>query len=166
MGVGQPLRVGLITPHAAAGPEIEIPDMAGAAITVALARVSSPEDAAEASPTGPPTAEALRALTRPDVVDPFAERFRGGSVDVVAHASTTTGYVLGVRSEAALVERLGMRSGAPAVGSACAAAEALRACEARRVTVVHPPWFDQELDELGIRYFREQGFDVVLAKAV
>lgn len=166
MGVGQPLRVGLMSPHAAAGPEVELPDMAGSRITVTLARVFSPGDAVEPSPAGPPTAEALRALTRPHVVDAAANRLRAQSVDVVAHASTTTGYALGVRSEAALVERLATRCGVPAVGSASAAAQALRAFAVPRVTLVHPPWFDRELDELGVAYFRQQGFDVVLTKAV
>jgi maleate isomerase len=26
---------------------------------------------------------------------------------------------------------------------------------------MHPPWFDEELNELGASYFRRQGFDVV-----
>ena len=31
--------------------------------------------------------------------------------------------------------------------------------------MVHPPWFDEELDELGVRYFRDQGFEVSLSRA-
>jgi maleate isomerase len=30
-----------------------------------------------------------------------------------------------------------------------------------RLALVHPPWFDEELNELGAAYFRSQGFDVV-----
>ena len=31
-----------------------------------------------------------------------------------------------------------------------------------RVQLVHPPWFDDEFDELGDAYFRGQGFDAVV----
>jgi maleate isomerase len=159
------VEVGVLTPHAAAGPEIEIPDLSQGRVTVTVARIRSPADAAGTDPTGRATTRALRALARPGAVDGAAARFGGRSVDVVAHASTTTGYVLGARSEAAMVERLTIQCGVPAVGSAGAAADALRACGADRVVLIHPPWFDDEIDGLGVRYFRDQGFDVTLLKA-
>ena len=166
VGVNErPLRVGVLTPHAAAGPEIEIPDMSRGRVTVTLARIRSPESAAGTESSGPPSARALRALTRSGAVDEGAARFGDGSVDVVAHASTTTGYVLGARSEAALVKRLAATSGVPVVGSAGAATDGLRACGAHRLVLVHPPWFDNEVDQMGVGYFRDQGFDVTLLKA-
>jgi maleate isomerase len=162
---GHSLRVGLLTPHAAAGPEVEIPDMTQRRVAVEVARVRPPEGQARVGPTGPTTVRALRELTSPAALDGVLERFRNGSVEVVAHASTTTGYVLGARSEGALIERLSTRCGVPAVASSAAAAEALRVCRAHRLLLVHPPWFDSELDEMGIGYFREHGFEVNLAKA-
>lgn len=114
------LKVGVLTPHAAAGPEIEIPEMSQGRVTVPVARIRSPENAAGTESTGAPTA--LRALTRPEAVDGDAAGFGDGSVDVVAHASTTTGYVLGVRSEAELLERPAAKCAVPVVGSAGAAA--------------------------------------------
>lgn len=94
-----------------------------------------------------------------------AAALRTGSVDVVAFASTTSGYVLGHRAEAALVEALRQSCGVPVVASGAAAVAALRAYGSRRVLLVHPPWFDGEVDELGSRYFRDQGFAVSPAKA-
>jgi maleate isomerase len=35
-----------------------------------------------------------------------------------------------------------------------------------QVQLVYPPWFDDEFDELGAAYFRSQGFDAVVTKAV
>ena len=96
------LKVGVLTPHAAAGPEIEIPEMSQGRVTVTVARIRSMENAAGTESTAGPTS--LRALTRPEAVDRDAACVGDGSVDVVAHASTTTGYVLGVRSEAELIE--------------------------------------------------------------
>lgn len=104
-------------------------------------------------------------MTRPEAIDGAAACFGDGSVDVVAHASTTTGYVLGARSEAALLKRLAAKCAVPVVGSAAAAADALRACGAHRLVLVHPPWFDREIDRMGVCYFRDQGFDVTVLKA-
>jgi maleate isomerase len=33
----------------------------------------------------------------------------------------------------------------------------------RRVALIHPPWFADDEQQLGIAYFRDQGFDVVYA---
>ena len=51
------------------------------------------------------------------------------------------------------------------VCSAGAAADALRACDADRLVVIHPPWFDKEIDRIGVGYLRDQGLDVTLLKA-
>jgi maleate isomerase len=48
----------------------------------------------------------------------------------------------------------------------CASAVlALRALGARRLYLVHPPWFSADLDRLGANYFREQGFEIAEAAA-
>lgn len=99
-------------------------------------------------------------------MDRAAVAFRGSPLSAVVHASTTSGYVIGARREAALVARLVQRFGVPAVASCAAVVAALRPHEITRVQVVHPPWFADELDELGDAYFRGQGFDAVVTKAV
>lgn len=157
------LRVGVLTPHAAAGPEVELPDMAPGRITAVVARVRPA--GATASWTPPPGASELRALAAPSSVDRAAAPLRAGSVEVVAFASTSSGYVLGHRAEAALVEGLRQSCGVPVVASGSSAVEALRASGSGRVLLVHPPWFDDEVDALGTRYFRDQGFEVSLSKA-
>lgn len=159
------LRVGVLTPHAAVGPEAELPDMASGRVTALVARVRPPEIAADAAWQPPTGAAGLRSLTSGPAFDRAAAAIRDGSVDAVAHASTSSGYALGHRGEAELVERLRAQCGAPVVASASSAVAALQTCRARRVALVHPPWFDDEIDELGARYFRDQGFDVVLGKA-
>ena len=159
------LRVGVLTPHAAVGPEAELPAMASGRVTAVVARVR-PQGVNAGPATPPPTgASGLRALTSGPALDRAAAAIRTESVDAVVHASTSSGYALGPRGEAELVERLRARCGAPVVASASSAVEALRTCGSRRVTLVHPPWFDDEIDELGARYFRDQGFAVSLAKA-
>jgi maleate isomerase len=139
--------------------------MASGRVTAVVSRIRPPDVASGAMTTPPSAASGLRAPTRPAALDRAAAGFRGGSVDAVAYASTTSGYALGQQAEAALLERLRQMCGVPVVGSASSAVDALRTYGARRVALVHPPWFDDETDELGAGYFRDQGFDVTLSKA-
>jgi maleate isomerase len=91
--------------------------------------------------------------------------FPDRSIDALAFASTSSGYAIGFDAEVALLQRLHQQWALP-VGSSClAAVEALRAFGIERVAVVHPPWFDDETNDLGAAYFRAQGFDVVASRA-
>jgi maleate isomerase len=158
---GDRLVIGVVTPHAAAGPEVELPAMTRGRVETVVSRTGSPP---EASRPAPPR-EQLRASTEPAALDRSAVAFSGTTLTAVAHASTTSGYVIGPREEAALVERLSKRFDLPAVVSCAAAVGALRTHGVERVQLVHPPWFDDEFDELGATYFRGQGFDAVVTKA-
>ena len=161
------LTVGVVTPHAAPGPEVEVPAMTGGRIATVLFRTGSrPEAPPTPSRAAPPAYAELRASTEPDALDGAAVTFAGRRLAAVAHASTTSGYVLGHREEAAIVERLSQRFDVPAVASCAAAAAALRTHGVGKVQLVHPPWFDDAFDELGAAYFRSQGFDPVVTKAV
>ncbi|MGZ0145683.1 maleate cis-trans isomerase family protein [Kribbella sp. WER1] len=130
--------VGVITPHAVPGPEVELPEMAP--VRVELVRTE---------PTPPALAAAASVLR---------------SADVLAFASTGSGYALGYDGETALVERLRERAGVPACSTSRSAVAALRALGVHRVSLVHPPWFGRDLNARGAEYFRRQGFEVVEAR--
>src|SRR3954453_22988579 len=68
--------------------------------------------------------------------------------------------------EAALVQRLSARFEVPAVAACAAATAALHAHRIKRVQLVHPPWFNEQMDVLGAQYFRNQGFAAAVTKAV
>lgn len=157
------LRVGVLTPHAAAGPEVELPEMASGRVVAAVARVQPPDTEAERTP--PSSASGLRALAALSVLSRAASRFGDGSVDVVVHASTSTSYVLGHEAEAQLMKSLQYTFGVPVVASGASALQALRTYGSQRIVLVHPPWFDDEIDRLGLRFFADEGFDVSLSKA-
>jgi maleate isomerase len=164
---GDRLTVGIVTPHAAAGPEVELPAMTRGRLVPVVCRTGSSAAASDApSWTATPGHRELRTSTEPDALDRAAVTFGGTSLDAVCHASTTSGYVLGQDQEAALVDRLSHRFQVPAVASCAAAVAALRAHGVDHVQLVHPPWFDDVFDELGAAYFRSQGFDAVVTKAV
>ncbi len=163
---GDRLTVGIVTPHAAPGPEVELPAMTRGRVATVVSRTGSPPEASPApSLAAPPGHAQLRASTERAALDRAAVTFAGRTLAAVAHASTTSGYVIGHRAEAALVERLSQRFDVPAVASCAAAVAALRAHRVGQVQLVHPPWFDHAFDELGAAYFRRQGFDVVVTKA-
>jgi maleate isomerase len=154
------LRVGVLTPHAAIGPEAEFPTMAPGRVLTCVVRVSAGGDGA-----APSTRSGLRALAAPHGLDEAAELLGRGALDAVAYASTSSAYAIGLDGEAALVSWLRRRIGAPVSATCASAVLALRALDVERVALVHPPWFDAELNELGAYYFRGAGFDVVTSES-
>jgi maleate isomerase len=80
---------------------------------------------------------------------------------VIGYASTSTGYAIGFDDETAMVQRLSRRSGRPVAATCTSAVQALRVLDVDRIALVHPPWFDDEINELGAAYFRGQGLQVV-----
>jgi maleate isomerase len=149
------VRIGVLTPHGAAGPEVEFSAMAPDRVTTRVMRISS--DATEAPPTTP---SGLRALTEPPLLDEAADQL-GRDSDVIGYASTSSAYVIGFAAEEALVSRLSRRVGIPVLATCASAVRALRVLEVERIALVDPPWFDPELNELGAAYFRHEGFEVV-----
>jgi maleate isomerase len=155
------ISIGVLTPHAAAGPEVELPDMAPGQVSVRVSRIPAP-GATGPAPGEPPTSPAgLRALTAPSALDEAAAAFAPGSVDAIGYASTSTGYAIGFDAETAMLERLSQRCGLPVAGTSVSAVAALHVLRAQRMALVHPPWFDDELNDMGAAYFRSQGFEVV-----
>ncbi|GAA1561392.1 Asp/Glu/hydantoin racemase [Kribbella hippodromi] len=155
------LKIGVLTPHAAPGPEVELPEMAPG-LDVVLARISQGVDP---TPWPPSAAADLRALTVPSTLQQAITPLREASVDAIAYASTTTAYAIGHVAEADLISRLRHGAGVPVVSSGLAAAQALKTFGVRRVALIHPPWFEDEMGELGAAYFRAQGIDAVTLTA-
>ena len=155
------ISVGVLTPHAAAGPEAEFPDLAPGRVVTQVSRIPAP-GASVAEPGTPPTSSSgLRALTAPSALEAAVAAFAPGSVDVIGYASTSTGYAIGFDAETDLLDGLSQRCGLPVAGTSASAVAALRAFDVERVSLVHPPWFDDELHALGAAYFRSQGLVVV-----
>jgi maleate isomerase len=155
------ITIGVVTPHAAAGPDVELPDMAAGRVATRVTRIPAPGATESAPGTPPATPVGLRALTAPAALDEAVAALPPGSVDAIAAASTSTGYVIGLDAETAMLERLSRRWAVPVAGASTSAIAALRSLRVRRVSVVHPPWFDAEMNALGATYFRRQGFEVV-----
>lgn len=150
MKFGEKITVGVLTPHRAAGADVEFPELAPGLVHVETARVR-PAFGVEALGA---QAEALDDAA--SMLSPAA--------DVLGIASTSLGYAVGYASETALVERLRDRWDVPVCSTSLSAVAALRRRGVRNISLVHPPWFGQSLNDLGAEYFHSQGFEVVDAR--
>jgi maleate isomerase len=155
MDSGEMLSVGVLTPHAAPGPDVEMPNMAPGRVRVEVSRISTASGNA-----GPTSVDGLRARAGAAVLDEAASALLPAA-DVLAFASTSSGYALGHDAEFALVKRLHERWQVPVCAASLSAVSALRCRHVKRVSLVHPPWFGSLLNDLGAEYFRSQGFEVV-----
>jgi maleate isomerase len=148
-GLGYRARIGLLTPNDDAVPESEFWTMAPEGVSVHVARVLLVDTRTFADPPNPDDATALLAAL---------------PMQAIVLAFTTTSYVLGPDGEEALKARLEKRSnGIPVLTTGAAAVTAFRALGVRRIALIHPPWFADDDQQLGIAYFQKQGFDVVYA---
>jgi maleate isomerase len=154
------IRVGILTPHVAVGPEVELPAMAPGRLLTRVARIS--RDAAAVRDEGPATAVGgLRALMRAPVLDAAVATLIRDRVDVIGYASTTSAYVSGFAQETAMVSWLARLANVPVVATCASAVAALGVLGVERVALIGAPWFDHQFNELGEAYFRSQGFGVV-----
>jgi maleate isomerase len=148
-GLGYRARIGLLTPSDDAVPESEFWTMAPEGVSVHVARVQLVDTRTFGDPPHPDDATALLAAL---------------PMQAIVFAFTTTCYILGPKGEETLKTRLEKRSnGIPVILPCPAAVAAFRALGVRRVALIHPPWFADDEQQLGIAYFRDQGFDVVYA---
>src|SRR5215470_13027134 len=146
-GLGYRARIGLLTPNDDAVPESEFWTMAPEGVSVHVSRVLLLDIRKFSDPPHPDDATGLLAAL---------------PMQAIVFAFTTTSYLLGPGGEQALKVRLEKRSnGIPVVLTCPAEIAAFRAVGVRRIALIHPPWFADDEQQLGIAYFRNHGFDVV-----
>lgn len=105
--------------------------------------------------------EPARTFTAPPHVDNAVELLAAASPQVILYAFTSSSYVLEAKEEEALRARLEQRGGVPVLLTCSAGVSALRMLGAKRVAVVHPPWFSAQLNASGEQYYQARGFEVV-----
>src|SRR5262249_29125704 len=148
-GVGSIARIGLLTPAFDPVPESEAWAMAPKGVSIHAARVRwRREDA--------------RLFADPSRLDSAVELLAAVTPDSIMYAFTSSSYFLGTAGDEALRTRLErLAAGIPVILAAEAASAALHVVNARRVAVIHPPWFSEETNDRGRAYFQGQGFAVV-----
>lgn len=152
-GKGTLARFGVLTPHFDPVPETEIAAMAPAGVSIHAARVQWSGGA--------------RAFAEPPYVDEAVAELAGAgprnlNPDAILFAFTSSSYALGVAAEDAARARLEQRAnGIPVIFASEAAQAALNLLGARRICLIHPPWWSETSNEQGAAYFRARGFEVV-----
>ena len=149
-GLGSIARIGILTPAYDPVPESEAWAMAPKGISIHAARVHRQQK------------EDARLFAEPSRVDPAVESLAAVKPRSIMYAFMSSSYVLGTTGDEALHTRLErVAAGVPVILAAEAASAALRAVNARRVAIIHPPWFSEETNDRGRGYFQGQGFAVV-----
>jgi len=148
-GSGWRARIGVLTPHFDPVPESEFWTMAPEGVSIHVARVRLVDG---------------RTFADPPHADDATELLGTLPVHAIVFAFTTSSYLLGTEGERALKARLEKRSkGIPVLLPGPAAVAAFRALGVQRIALIHPPWFADDVNQLGIGYFRGQGFNVAYA---
>jgi maleate isomerase len=102
-------------------------------------------------------------FAEPPGIDTAAELLAELAPRAIVVAYTGSSYALGAEADGPTRTRLEERvRKIPVVLTAPAATEALRVLGAKRVALIHPPWYSDETNARGGEYYRGQGFDVVL----
>lgn len=156
------VRIGVLTPHADAGPESELQAMAPPGVAIHAARV--PFGAMAAGGVMDPTIPLapVRAFAEPPHLDSAAELLAAAPLNAIVYGFTSSAYLIGLEGEAEMIARLEQRTrGIPVVATCRAVVEGLRVLGARRIALVDAPWFDTDLNALGSRYYESAGFEVV-----
>ena len=150
-GAASIARLGVLTPDFDPVPESELVAMAPQGVSIHTSRVPRNKTAA--------------AFAEPPHVDAAAERLIELAPRAVLFAYTSSSYALGPSADGPTRTRLEARlRGIPLVMTCPAAVDALRALQVKRVALVHPPWFSEEVNAKGQEYFSEMGFEVVMCE--
>jgi maleate isomerase len=144
-------RLGVLTPDFDPVPESELTAMAPRGVSIHASRVLRNKTAA--------------AFAEPPHVDEAAERLIELAPRAVLFAYTSSSYALGASADGPTRARLEARlRGVPVIMTCPAAVDALRAFQVTRFALVHPPWFNDEVNAKGQEYFRSHGFEVVVGE--
>jgi maleate isomerase len=146
-GVGSLARLGVLTPDDDPVPESEMRMMAPDGVSIHASRVLWKSGDARSFAGGAASAAQLLVRLKPRLI---------------LYAFTSSSYVLGEDADGRLRAEIEKRAGGIKVLFTCpAAVEALHLLGARRVALIHPPWFGEELNAKGKDYFQGRGFDVL-----
>ena len=160
-GWGWRATIGVLVPHADVNPEGELRAMAPDGVSIHAARVPFAAMGAGGAmdptiPHGP-----VRAIVEPGSIDDATALLAQAPVHVIGFAFTSSSYVTSEAGDVHLAERLEKScDGQRVLITGTSALAAMRKLGVRRLALVDPPWFDDELNAAGKRYFEGAGIEV------
>lgn len=161
-GAGTRARIGLLTPHLDAVPESEFQVLAPAGVSIHAARVPLGMVGPDGEIIPHVDASIAKAFAEGPAVEQAASLLSAVQPSAIVYAFTSSSYILGPDGDADLKARLEKAAkDSPIVIQSTALVAALQALAARRIALIHPPWFSDDLDALGVAYFAGNGIEVV-----
>ena len=156
-GWGSLGRLGLLVPHSEIAADSEVTAMVPPGVAVHVMRVRY-----QGVPGSGASVARARSFAEPPFIDEAAELLTEVRPNAIVYGFTSSSYALGPEGDAALKTRLEAKVKSIPVTLTCqAAVSALRALGARRVALVHPPWFADDIEQRSTDYFQQEGFEVV-----
>jgi len=153
-GAGLLGKIGILTPQGDAVPESEVKAIAPPGISIHSSIVKWDRD--------PNRKDNFKRFLAPPNLEGAIELLLAVAPKSILFGFTSTSYVDGPEGDPPLVARIEKASkGIPVILPTLAATEALRFLGARRISIVHQPWFSAEANSLGREYFQKVGFDVM-----
>lgn len=161
-GSGTRARIGVLTPHLDAVPESEFQALAPPGVSIHAARVPLGMIGPDGEIIPHVDADIARKFAEGSAVDEAAALLSAVEPGAIVYAFTSSSYILGSDGDFELKSRLEKRTvNIPVIIQSMALVAALRSLDAKRIALIHPPWFSDDLDALGAAYFKKQGFDVL-----
>ncbi len=155
-------RIGVLTPHFDAVPESEFQALAPAGVSIHAARVPLGMVGADGEIIPNVDADIARAFAEQPAVDDAAALLSAVEPKAIVFAFTSSSYILGAAEDEKLKRRLEKRTNdIPVIIQSMALVTALRALHVKRIALIHPPWYSDDLDALGAAYFQSQSLDVL-----
>ena len=155
-------KIGVLTPHLDPVPETEFQVMAPQGVSIHTARVPLGMIGADGQIVPSIGPEVAKAFSEPPAVDRAVDLLAPLELNSIVYSFTSSSYILGSQNDSLLKARLEERSnGTPIVIQTSAIVSALRVLSVQKVSLMHPPWYTSELDQMGATYFEGEEFEVV-----
>jgi len=158
-GNGRRARIGILEAHLDPVPESEMRMLTPSGVSIHTTRVPYGLNAGSSETVD---RESAASYVAPPKIDEAVGLLAALRPNAIAHAFTSSSYLLGKEADLALRDRLtDAGGGIPIVIQALAIVDALEALGASRIALFHPPWYQEDVDALGVEYFQSHGLDVV-----
>ncbi len=164
-GNGNLAKIGLLTPHLDDVPESETVTMLPQGVSLHTARVPFGMLKEDGTVSSHLHMDDVIAFARgPGLID-AAHRLTPLQPNVVIYAFTSSSYLIGPDGDRNLQAKLANAcNGAVIVLQSRAILAAASALGLKKLAVFHPPWFSDQLNDLGKDYFEAAGLEVVCQK--
>ena len=161
-GASTRARIGVLTPHMDPVPESEFQALAPDGVSIHSARVPLGMVGPDGEIIPHVNADIAKAFAEPPAVDEAASLLAAVTPSAIIFAFTSSSYILGPDGDTKLKVRLEQRTkGIPVIVQTAALVVALRRLDAKRIALIHPPWFSDGLNDLGAAYFQDEGIGIL-----